>query len=86
MLIGPVSRIRRKYLSRISNSTLYLLHKYVWLYLDLIVQITRFQDIGSYKPNLNNFEYMLKAAKDTFNIEKHEVSNDLLLEDITGSD
>ncbi|GJJ15009.1 hypothetical protein Clacol_009281 [Clathrus columnatus] len=31
------------------------------------------QDIGSYKPNLNNFEYMLRAVNEKFGIEKHEV-------------
>lgn len=31
------------------------------------------QDIGSYKPNLENFEYMLKHVKEEFGVEKHEV-------------
>ncbi len=31
------------------------------------------EDIGSYKPSLNNFEYMLKHAKDDFGVEKHQV-------------
>lgn len=31
------------------------------------------EDIGSYKPDLKNFEYMLKAVKDKFGVEKHEV-------------
>ncbi|KAI0088417.1 HAD-like domain-containing protein [Irpex rosettiformis] len=31
------------------------------------------QDIGSYKPDLANFEYALKKLKDNFGIEKHEV-------------
>ncbi|KAF8524332.1 HAD-like protein [Hysterangium stoloniferum] len=31
------------------------------------------EDIGSYKPNLANFEYMLKNVKEEFGIDKHEV-------------
>jgi len=31
------------------------------------------QDIGSYKPDLRNFEHMLKHAKDKFGIERTEV-------------
>ncbi|KIJ36930.1 hypothetical protein M422DRAFT_211848 [Sphaerobolus stellatus SS14] len=31
------------------------------------------QDIGSYKPDLANFEYMLNAVKEKYGIEKHEV-------------
>lgn len=31
------------------------------------------QDIGSYKPNLRNFEYMLKEVKERFGVEKEEV-------------
>jgi 2-haloalkanoic acid dehalogenase type II len=31
------------------------------------------QDIGSYKPDLKNFEYMLKRVKEEFGVEKHEV-------------
>lgn len=31
------------------------------------------QEIGSYKPNLANFEYMLKTVKEKFGIDKHEV-------------
>lgn len=31
------------------------------------------QDIGSYKPDLANFEYALKKLKDNFEIEKHQV-------------
>ncbi|KAF1847633.1 HAD-like protein [Cucurbitaria berberidis CBS 394.84] len=31
------------------------------------------EDIGSYKPDLRNFEYMLKQVKEDFGIEKHEV-------------
>ncbi|KAF1917503.1 HAD-like domain-containing protein [Ampelomyces quisqualis] len=31
------------------------------------------EDIGSYKPDLKNFEYMLKKVKDAFGIEKHEI-------------
>ncbi|KAI8941952.1 hypothetical protein NX059_000064 [Plenodomus lindquistii] len=31
------------------------------------------QDIGSYKPNPKNFEYMLKHVKEEFGVEKHEV-------------
>jgi 2-haloalkanoic acid dehalogenase type II len=31
------------------------------------------QDIGSYKPDLKNFEYMLKRAKEEFGVEKHGV-------------
>ena len=31
------------------------------------------QDIGSYKPDLANFEYVLKKLKDNFGIEKHQV-------------
>lgn len=31
------------------------------------------QDVGSYKPDLRNFEYMLKAAKSEFNVEKDQV-------------
>ncbi|OQU98989.1 hypothetical protein CLAIMM_04697 [Cladophialophora immunda] len=31
------------------------------------------QDIGSYKPDLRNFEYMLKTVKTEFGVEKNEV-------------
>ncbi|KAL6705433.1 hypothetical protein ACN47E_006698 [Coniothyrium glycines] len=31
------------------------------------------QDIGSYKPDHKNFEYMLKHVKEEFGVEKHEV-------------
>ncbi|KAH6878352.1 HAD-like domain-containing protein [Alternaria rosae] len=31
------------------------------------------QDIGSYKPDLRNFEYMLAKVKEQFGVEKHEV-------------
>lgn len=31
------------------------------------------QDIGSYKPDHKNFEYMLKHVKEDFGVEKHEV-------------
>lgn len=31
------------------------------------------EDIGSYKPDLKNFEYMLKHVKEEFGVEKHEV-------------
>lgn len=31
------------------------------------------QDIGSYKPNPQNFEYMLQHVKEDFGVEKHEV-------------
>lgn len=31
------------------------------------------EDIGSYKPTLKNFEYMLAHVKDEFGVEKHEV-------------
>lgn len=31
------------------------------------------QDIGSYKPDLKNFEYMLKHVKDEFGVSKEEV-------------
>jgi 2-haloalkanoic acid dehalogenase type II len=31
------------------------------------------EDIGSYKPDLKNFEYMLKKVKEEFGVEKHEV-------------
>lgn len=31
------------------------------------------EDIGSYKPDHRNFEHMLKAVKDKFGVEKHEV-------------
>ncbi|KAL2214526.1 haloalkanoic acid dehalogenase [Sarocladium strictum] len=31
------------------------------------------QDIGSYKPDLRNFEYMLKDVKEKFGIEKDEI-------------
>jgi 2-haloalkanoic acid dehalogenase type II len=31
------------------------------------------QDVGSYKPNLRNFEYMLKIVKEEFGIEKEQV-------------
>lgn len=31
------------------------------------------QDVGSYKPDLRNFEYMLKHVKEEFGVEKHEV-------------
>ncbi|KAF1829191.1 HAD-like protein [Decorospora gaudefroyi] len=31
------------------------------------------QDIGSYKPDLKNFEYMLAHVKEQFGVEKHEV-------------
>jgi 2-haloalkanoic acid dehalogenase type II len=31
------------------------------------------QDIGSYKPDLKNFEYMLEHVKQGFGVEKHEV-------------
>ncbi|KAF1942839.1 HAD-like protein [Clathrospora elynae] len=31
------------------------------------------QDIGTYKPNLGNFEYMLRKVKDQFGVEKEEV-------------
>jgi 2-haloalkanoic acid dehalogenase type II len=31
------------------------------------------QDIGSYKPDLKNFEYMLRKVKEAFGVEKHEV-------------
>lgn len=31
------------------------------------------QDIGSYKPDLANFEYALKKLKENFGIEKHQV-------------
>ncbi|KAJ4314343.1 hypothetical protein N0V94_006503 [Neodidymelliopsis sp. IMI 364377] len=31
------------------------------------------QDIGSYKPDLKNFEYMLKHVKEEFSVEKSEV-------------
>jgi 2-haloalkanoic acid dehalogenase type II len=31
------------------------------------------QDIGSYKPDLRNFEYMLSKVKEEFGVEKHEV-------------
>lgn len=31
------------------------------------------ENIGSYKPDLKNFEYMLSHVKDEFGIEKHEV-------------
>lgn len=31
------------------------------------------QDIGSYKPDLRNFEYMLKNVKEKFGIEKDEI-------------
>jgi 2-haloalkanoic acid dehalogenase type II len=31
------------------------------------------EDVGSYKPNLKNFEYMLKRVKEEFGVEKHEV-------------
>ena len=31
------------------------------------------EDIGSYKPDLKNFEYMLKHVKEDFGVEKHEV-------------
>lgn len=31
------------------------------------------QNIGSYKPDLKNFEYMLKHVKEEFGVEKHEV-------------
>ncbi|KAF2187359.1 haloacid dehalogenase [Zopfia rhizophila CBS 207.26] len=31
------------------------------------------QDIGSYKPDLRNFEYMLKEVKEKFGVEKSEV-------------
>ncbi|OTA58933.1 haloacid dehalogenase [Hypoxylon sp. EC38] len=31
------------------------------------------QDVGSYKPDPRNFEYMLKAVKDKFDIDKHQV-------------
>jgi 2-haloalkanoic acid dehalogenase type II len=31
------------------------------------------EDIGSYKPDLKNFEYMLKKAKEDFGVEKKEV-------------
>lgn len=31
------------------------------------------EDIGSYKPDRKNFEYMLKHVKEEFGVEKHEV-------------
>ncbi|OAP60167.1 haloacid dehalogenase, type II [Fonsecaea erecta] len=31
------------------------------------------QDVGSYKPDLRNFEYMLAAVKRDFGVEKHQV-------------
>ncbi|KAI0839388.1 HAD-like protein [Hypoxylon sp. FL0890] len=31
------------------------------------------QDVGSYKPNPRNFEYMLKAVKDKFGVDKDQV-------------
>ncbi|CBX97191.1 similar to Haloacid dehalogenase [Plenodomus lingam JN3] len=31
------------------------------------------QDIGSYKPDLKNFKYMLEHVKEAFGVEKHEV-------------
>lgn len=31
------------------------------------------QDVGSYKPDLRNFEYMLKSVKEEFGVEKGEV-------------
>lgn len=31
------------------------------------------QDIGSYKPDLNNFEYLLKEVKERFGVEKDEI-------------
>ncbi|KAJ4356385.1 uncharacterized protein N0V89_004418 [Didymosphaeria variabile] len=31
------------------------------------------EDIGSYKPDPKNFEYMLKTVKEKFGVEKHEV-------------
>jgi len=31
------------------------------------------ENIGSYKPDLKNFEYMLKHVKEEFGVEKHEV-------------
>ncbi|KAF2248290.1 HAD-like protein [Trematosphaeria pertusa] len=31
------------------------------------------QDIGSYKPDLKNFEYMLKEVKERFGVEKEQV-------------
>ncbi|RMZ77160.1 hypothetical protein DV737_g4490, partial [Chaetothyriales sp. CBS 132003] len=31
------------------------------------------QDIGSYKPNLRNFEYMLESVKEKFGLEKSDV-------------
>ncbi|KAH0837130.1 haloacid dehalogenase, type II [Fonsecaea monophora] len=31
------------------------------------------QDVGSYKPDLRNFEYMLEAVKAEFGVEKHQV-------------
>ena len=31
------------------------------------------QDVGSYKPNLRNFEYMLQTAKSEFGVEKSQV-------------
>jgi FMN phosphatase YigB (HAD superfamily) len=31
------------------------------------------EDIGSYKPDLKNFEYMLKKVKEDFGVEKNEV-------------
>ncbi|KAJ6098466.1 hypothetical protein N7467_000001 [Penicillium canescens] len=37
---------------------------------DLIITA---QDVGSYKPDLRNFEYMLKAVKSTFDIEPSQV-------------
>jgi 2-haloalkanoic acid dehalogenase type II len=31
------------------------------------------EDIGSYKPDLNNFEFMLKEVKEKFGVEKNQV-------------
>jgi FMN phosphatase YigB (HAD superfamily) len=31
------------------------------------------QDVGAYKPDRRNFEFMLKKAKEEFGVEKHEV-------------
>jgi 2-haloalkanoic acid dehalogenase type II len=31
------------------------------------------EDIGSYKPDLKNFEYMFRKVKEEFGVEKHEV-------------
>lgn len=47
---------------------------------DYIILICISQDIGSYKPDLNNFEYMLRTVKEKFGVEKHEVRKYLFCE------